>query len=187
MASFLQVRNPTSDLSPICAFYNGVIGLVASVHGLKQCLPLLFTLHFCKAPRNLIDALRTHQTFHCFYVLTVGRARSSSLDQQPFHYATLPGPAEPESLSAMGSKDAEYDAGKLGSQRNDIPTKKLLMTLLAISMGTVIECEWLSVWTLQCDYSYIAAPLMCKFQTVLEESLVAGFQSLALPSLHHLS
>lgn len=47
----------------------------------------------------------------------------------------------------MASKDAEYDAGKLGSQRNDIPTKKLLMTLLAISMGTVIEWYDYSIYS----------------------------------------
>jgi hypothetical protein len=42
----------------------------------------------------------------------------------------------------MASKDADYDTTKLSVQRNDIPTRKLMMTLLAISLGTVIECEF---------------------------------------------
>jgi hypothetical protein len=43
----------------------------------------------------------------------------------------------------MASKDADYDVSKLNVQRSDIPTRKLLLTLLAISLGTVIECECL--------------------------------------------
>jgi hypothetical protein len=41
----------------------------------------------------------------------------------------------------MASKDADYDVSKINVQRSEIPTRKLLMTLLAISLGTVIECE----------------------------------------------
>jgi hypothetical protein len=41
----------------------------------------------------------------------------------------------------MASKDADYETSKFNVQRSDIPTRKLLMTLLAISLGTVIECE----------------------------------------------
>jgi hypothetical protein len=58
----------------------------------------------------------------------------------------------------MASKNADYDTSKLNVHRSDIPTRKLLLTLLAISMGTVIECECLHL-NVNCSMAYTAASL----------------------------